>query len=107
MANFLKALCKLPGIDCYDLMSAITGKLISNQEPFQQWEAIVHLGGCFSPESLLYVGKNCCLNASTVELFLQNEPQSTSTKNMIHLAQSKPHVFSLFNFSINLSLVNG
>lgn len=34
-------------------------------------------------------GKNCCLNSSTVELFLKNEPQSTATKNMIHLAQSK------------------
>uniref|UniRef100_A0A6N2MBQ9 Uncharacterized protein n=1 Tax=Salix viminalis TaxID=40686 RepID=A0A6N2MBQ9_SALVM len=30
---------------------------------------------------------NCCLNASTVDLFLKNEPQSTSTKNMVHLAQ--------------------
>ncbi|KAI8541332.1 hypothetical protein RHMOL_Rhmol08G0052800 [Rhododendron molle] len=37
----------------------------------------------------LYVqGKNCCLNSSTVELFLKNEPQSTATKNMIHLAQT-------------------
>ena len=38
---------------------------------------------------LLNQGKNCCLNASTVELFLKNEPQSTSTKNLVHLAQSK------------------
>jgi hypothetical protein len=40
--------------------------------------------------SFLWIqGKNCCLNASTVDLFLKNEPQSTSTKNMVHLAQSK------------------
>ncbi|GAA0154643.1 lipase [Lithospermum erythrorhizon] len=32
-------------------------------------------------------GKNCCLNASTVDLVLKNEPQPTSTKNMVHLAQ--------------------
>ncbi|XAR51990.1 Triacylglycerol lipase [Bertholletia excelsa] len=56
-AKFLKALCAQPGVDCYDLLTAITGK-------------------------------NCCLNASTVELFLKNEPQSTATKNMVHLAQT-------------------
>ncbi|KAI3463100.1 hypothetical protein Pfo_019763 [Paulownia fortunei] len=57
VANFLKALCASSGIDCYDLLTALTGK-------------------------------NCCLNASTVELFLRNEPQSTSTKNLVHLAQT-------------------
>ncbi|KAA8530112.1 hypothetical protein F0562_004821 [Nyssa sinensis] len=57
VANFLKTLCAEPGVDCYDLITAITGK-------------------------------NCCLNASTVELFLKNEPQSTSTLNMVHLAQT-------------------
>ncbi|CAN6471925.1 unnamed protein product [Victoria cruziana] len=54
--NFMKAMCRQPGIDCYDLLPAFTGK-------------------------------NCCLNASTVELFLQNEPQPTSTRNFVHLAQ--------------------
>nr|ACU24300.1 unknown [Glycine max] len=54
---FLKSLCAHPGIDCYDLLTALTGK-------------------------------NCCLNSSTVDLFLMNEPQSTSTKNMVHLAQT-------------------
>ncbi|KAK1273713.1 Triacylglycerol lipase 2 [Acorus gramineus] len=34
-----------------------------------------------------FTGENCCLNSSTVDVFLQYEPQSTSTKNMIHLAQ--------------------
>ncbi|KAK9682316.1 hypothetical protein RND81_10G064900 [Saponaria officinalis] len=57
VANFVKRLCDLPRVDCYDMLSAITGK-------------------------------NCCLNASTVDSFLQNEPQSTSTKNMVHLAQT-------------------
>ncbi|XP_028051269.1 triacylglycerol lipase 2 isoform X1 [Camellia sinensis] len=57
VANFLKALCAEPHVDCYDLLTAITGK-------------------------------NCCLNASTVELFLKNEPQSTATKNLVHLAQT-------------------
>ncbi|CAL5370436.1 unnamed protein product [Camellia sinensis] len=55
--NFLKALCAQPGVNCYDLLTAITGK-------------------------------NCCLNASTVELFLKHEPQSTATKNLVHLAQT-------------------
>ncbi|KAL6497601.1 hypothetical protein OROHE_027230 [Orobanche hederae] len=57
VANFLKALCTASGIDCYDLLSALTGR-------------------------------NCCLNASTVEIFLKNEPQSTATKNLVHLAQT-------------------
>ncbi|KAM7512576.1 hypothetical protein LguiB_011451 [Lonicera macranthoides] len=57
VANFLKALCADPGVDCYDLLSALTGK-------------------------------NCCLNVSTVDLFLKNEPQSTATKNLVHLAQT-------------------
>ncbi|KAI3457627.1 hypothetical protein Pfo_014290 [Paulownia fortunei] len=34
-----------------------------------------------------FTGQNCCLNSSIVSVFLQHEPQSTSTKNMIHLAQ--------------------
>ncbi|XP_039009375.1 triacylglycerol lipase 2-like [Hibiscus syriacus] len=54
---FLKSLCNYPGVDCYDLLNAITGK-------------------------------NCCLNFSTVDLFIKNEPQSTATKNMVHLAQT-------------------
>lgn len=36
------------------------------------------------------VGKNCCVNSSATDIFLQHEPQPTATKNMIHLAQSKP-----------------
>ncbi|XP_058103289.1 triacylglycerol lipase 2-like isoform X2 [Magnolia sinica] len=35
-----------------------------------------------------FTGKNCCLNVSTIDLFLQYEPQSTSTKNLVHLAQT-------------------
>ncbi|CAA6668398.1 unnamed protein product [Spirodela intermedia] len=35
-----------------------------------------------------FTGMNCCLNESTVELYLEYEPQSTSTKNMVHLAQT-------------------
>ncbi|KAB1211763.1 Triacylglycerol lipase 2 [Morella rubra] len=68
VAKFLKSLCAYPGVDCYDLLSALTGK-------------------------------NCCLNSSTVDLFLMNEPQSTSTKNMVHLAQTVRHgVVSKFNY---------
>ncbi|KAK8556923.1 hypothetical protein V6N13_064911 [Hibiscus sabdariffa] len=58
---FLKSLCSYPGVDCSDLLTAITGK-------------------------------NCCLNSSTVDLFLKNEPQSTATKNMVHLSQTPESV---------------
>ncbi|XP_010453536.1 PREDICTED: triacylglycerol lipase 2 [Camelina sativa] len=57
VGGLIKAICLKAGVDCYDLLSVITGK-------------------------------NCCLNASTIDLFLANEPQSTSTKNMIHLSQT-------------------
>uniref|UniRef100_A0A7N0UCQ8 Lipase n=1 Tax=Kalanchoe fedtschenkoi TaxID=63787 RepID=A0A7N0UCQ8_KALFE len=57
VAKLLKILCASPGVDCYDLLSAITGK-------------------------------NCCMNSSTVEVFLKYEPQPTSVKNMVHLAQT-------------------
>ncbi|CAN6466900.1 unnamed protein product [Victoria cruziana] len=32
-------------------------------------------------------GNNCCLNPLTVDAFLKYEPQSTSTRNIMHLAQ--------------------
>ncbi|GLT74940.1 hypothetical protein SLA2020_467030 [Shorea laevis] len=32
-------------------------------------------------------GQNCCLNSSIINVYLDHEPQPTSTKNMIHLAQ--------------------
>ncbi|XP_068645084.1 triacylglycerol lipase 2-like isoform X2 [Aristolochia californica] len=35
-----------------------------------------------------FTGKNCCLNESTADTFLKYEPESSSTKNMVHLAQS-------------------
>ncbi|KAL6994469.1 sterol esterase [Sarracenia purpurea var. burkii] len=38
--------------------------------------------------AVMWDGRNCCLNSSTVELFLKNEPQSTATKNLVHLAQT-------------------
>ncbi|XP_072992570.1 triacylglycerol lipase 2 [Typha latifolia] len=68
VVNFLKALCRDPGLDCYDLMRSFTGN-------------------------------NCCLNASTVELFLKYEPQPTSTKTMIHLAQTfRDGVLTKYNY---------
>ncbi|GKV07958.1 hypothetical protein SLEP1_g19653 [Rubroshorea leprosula] len=68
VSNFLKSLCAYPGVDCYDLLSSLTGI-------------------------------NCCLNASTVDLFLKNEPQPTSTKNMVHLAQTvRDGVITKFNY---------
>ncbi|XP_045797196.1 triacylglycerol lipase 2 [Trifolium pratense] len=66
--GFLKSLCANPGVDCFDLLTELTGK-------------------------------NCCLNSSTVDRFLMNEPQSTSTKNMVHLAQIVRHgVLAKFNY---------
>ncbi|XP_020238028.1 triacylglycerol lipase 2 [Cajanus cajan] len=44
-------------------------------------------------------GENCCLNSSTVDLFMENEPQPTSTKNMVHLSQTvRLGVLTKFNY---------
>lgn len=46
-----------------------------------------------------FTGNNCCLNASTVELFLRYEPQPTSTRNMVHLAQTfRDGVLTKYNY---------
>ncbi|KAI4308409.1 hypothetical protein L6164_031488 [Bauhinia variegata] len=34
-----------------------------------------------------FTGQNCCLSPSIISTFLNHEPQSTATKNMIHLSQ--------------------
>ncbi|KAL6653004.1 hypothetical protein ACP70R_011929 [Stipagrostis hirtigluma subsp. patula] len=35
----------------------------------------------------LFTGDNCCLDNSSVQVFLAHEPQASATKNMVHLAQ--------------------
>ncbi|WVZ85270.1 hypothetical protein U9M48_032217 [Paspalum notatum var. saurae] len=34
-----------------------------------------------------FTGDNCCLDNSSVQVFLAHEPQASATKNMVHLAQ--------------------
>ncbi|XP_047313424.1 triacylglycerol lipase 2-like isoform X2 [Impatiens glandulifera] len=48
-----------------------------------------------------FTGQNCCLNSSTVQLFLEHEPQPTSTKNIIHLSQMirGGGYIAMFNYS--------
>ncbi|XP_031498400.1 triacylglycerol lipase 2-like [Nymphaea colorata] len=51
-------------------------------------------------------GNNCCINPSILDLFLKYEPQSTSTKNIMHLAQmvrsGKLSMYDYGNGSANL-----
>ncbi|KAI9090130.1 hypothetical protein K1719_028826 [Acacia pycnantha] len=35
----------------------------------------------------VFTGPNCCINSTRIDVLLDHEPQPTSTKNMIHLAQ--------------------
>ncbi|KAL4320453.1 hypothetical protein AHAS_Ahas14G0012000 [Arachis hypogaea] len=35
----------------------------------------------------VFTGPNCCINSSRINIFLNNEPQPSSTKNLIHLSQ--------------------
>ncbi|XP_078169477.1 triacylglycerol lipase 2-like [Carex rostrata] len=47
-----------------------------------------------------YTGENCCLNASTIEVFLKYEPQPTSTRTLVHLAQTfRDGVLAKYNFT--------
>ncbi|XP_002444703.1 triacylglycerol lipase 2 isoform X1 [Sorghum bicolor] len=57
VTNLIRAFCRRPGMNCYDLLGSITGK-------------------------------NYCLNSSAVDVFLKYEPQPTSTKTMVHFAQT-------------------
>ncbi|KAF3791978.1 Triacylglycerol lipase 2 [Nymphaea thermarum] len=53
-----------------------------------------------------FQGNNCCLNPFILDLFLKYEPQSTSTKNIMHLAQmvrsGKLSMYDYGNGSANL-----
>ncbi|KAK7825114.1 triacylglycerol lipase 2 [Quercus suber] len=69
--DFLKILCDNPGVGCSDLVTAITGT-----------------NSCNGTKFVFNQGKNCCLNSSTVDLFLMTEPQPTSIMNMVHLSQT-------------------
>ncbi|MED6131811.1 hypothetical protein PIB30_013293 [Stylosanthes scabra] len=80
---FLKIICALPGINCNNLIAALTGL-------------------------------NCCLDPSALDLFFAYEPLSTSTKNLVHLAQivrsgvlakySSPQIYNLSNIPHDLPL---
>lgn len=48
-----------------------------------------------------FTGINCCLNDSTVDLFLKTEPQPTSTKTLVHLSQMARYgVLAKYNYGI-------
>ncbi|KAF2292338.1 hypothetical protein GH714_020271 [Hevea brasiliensis] len=47
-----------------------------------------------------FTGQNCCLNSSIVDVFLDHEPQSSSTKNMMHLSQMiREGTITMFNYN--------
>ncbi|KAL1834684.1 hypothetical protein ACET3Z_004335 [Daucus carota] len=49
--------------------------------------------------SAIFTGPNCCMNASTVNLFLHSNPQATSIKNLVHLSQNiRTGVFSKYDY---------
>ncbi|KAK4353964.1 hypothetical protein RND71_026158 [Anisodus tanguticus] len=53
-------------------------------EPYSTLRHFVVLRGKISLER----GPNCCVNSSRIDIFLEHEPQTTTTKNMVHIAQS-------------------
>ncbi|CAI0551012.1 unnamed protein product [Linum tenue] len=55
-------------------------------EKFLEKMCKLPFAGCNSLMTALS-GKNCCLKPSAMDSFLENEPQPTSTKNLLHLSQ--------------------
>ncbi|CAN1321688.1 Triacylglycerol lipase 2 [Linum perenne] len=54
---------------------------------------------CLNCKIVTLSGNNCCLDSSTIALFLKHEPQSTSTKNLIHFSQTvRDGVLTKFNY---------
>ncbi|CAH9089575.1 unnamed protein product [Cuscuta epithymum] len=50
----------------------------------------------------IFTGKNCCLNSSNFELFLEYEPQPTSTKNLVHMAQTvRSRILTKYDYDLN------
>ncbi|KFK25651.1 hypothetical protein AALP_AA8G142000 [Arabis alpina] len=89
--SFLAEAIAIIGLAEFNPKSGIVGKLI---------KGICHDANIDCYDLLAVItGKNCCLNASTIDLFLANEPQSTSTKNMIHLSQTvRDKVLRKYNY---------
>ncbi|GAY55172.1 hypothetical protein CUMW_162340 [Citrus unshiu] len=77
--NFLAEALYWLGLDEFDPRGEAVVKLLKNicQKPGVDCTNLLNS----------FTGQNCCLNSSIVDVFLEHEPQATSTKNMIHVAQ--------------------
>ncbi|KAK4577154.1 hypothetical protein RGQ29_027601 [Quercus rubra] len=71
-----EGLCHLPPIDCSNLVSL---NFIIYNLPFPKTTDL-HV-------KFLFIGPNCCIKPSIYDVFLEHTPQSTSTKNVVHLSQ--------------------
>ncbi|KAK1367704.1 LICH hydrolase [Heracleum sosnowskyi] len=69
LGTIVRVLCDVPGVDCF-------GWIVS-----------------------LFTGMNCCMNASTVDLWFASQPQPTSIKNLVHWAQGvRKQVFAQYDY---------
>ncbi|XP_030539656.2 triacylglycerol lipase 2-like isoform X2 [Rhodamnia argentea] len=77
--NFLAEALYWLGVDEFDLRGVAAVKLLQD---------ICQKTGVDCTHMLTaFTGPNCCLNSTIVDVFLDHEPQPTSTMNLIHLAQ--------------------
>ncbi|XP_074340628.1 triacylglycerol lipase 2-like isoform X1 [Apium graveolens] len=68
--TMIRAFCAVQGSNCFELIYFILGS-----------------------------GQNCCLNSSTIELWLKVQPQATPIKNLVHWAQGvRKHVFGQYDY---------
>ncbi|KAL8102400.1 hypothetical protein AgCh_027040 [Apium graveolens] len=68
--TMIRAFCAVQGSNCFELIYFILGS-----------------------------GQNCCLNSSTIELWLKVQPQATPIKNLVHWAQGvRKYVFGQYDY---------
>lgn len=84
VTELLQHMCKKAGIDCTNMLTSLTGSAVpvflqKKSNPRTDFFRVFRLSE----------GENCCVESSAMDVLLQHEPQPTSTKNMIHLSQSK------------------
>ncbi|KAF8739179.1 hypothetical protein HU200_013898 [Digitaria exilis] len=71
------------------LARAFVGELLSDLLGVAEFNPLAYVPGmnCYDLVGSI-TGKNYCLNSSAVDVFLKYEPQPTSTKTMVHFAQT-------------------
>lgn len=106
VTDFVQGICAQSGLNCNDLFTLITGlNFFSFRNLNLNWHNFTWY--IFTKYIIYYfnrpiLGENCCLDKSAFDDFMKVEPQSSSTRTLFHLSQSK--IFHLSVSLVNLAL---